>query len=231
MIQSARSTYRSFQIPAPDSEEMKTIQTVLEVLSIYWKPLRRLVRLATIVHPKQAKFFPFLSTHVPEANQDQAVKLNKVLDAGQSDDADLITSPTYPWTINHPGRSLDDDSNPLGTPDKSSPNGRLLQSSYGRLLSERQPVQDVDRHEDGTESRQALAAPQAPSPARVATENPVSQAPGDFGEHFAPFEGFLANSSEGVSDFDGRWWNAAPAIDVWENPLSLNEMSSMDAMP
>lgn len=33
----------SAHVPGPDSEELETLQTVLEVLSIYWKPLQVLV--------------------------------------------------------------------------------------------------------------------------------------------------------------------------------------------
>jgi hypothetical protein len=51
MMQSAISTHQSVQVPDLDSVEMKTIQTVLKVLSIYWKPLHRLVRLATTLRP------------------------------------------------------------------------------------------------------------------------------------------------------------------------------------
>ncbi|KAH8201682.1 hypothetical protein TruAng_004120 [Truncatella angustata] len=43
---SAGSGCQSGQVPVPLSEELKTIKTTLGVLSIYWKPLRILVRLA-----------------------------------------------------------------------------------------------------------------------------------------------------------------------------------------
>jgi hypothetical protein len=39
MMQSATSADQSVQVPGLDSMEMKNIQTVLEVLSIYWKTL------------------------------------------------------------------------------------------------------------------------------------------------------------------------------------------------
>lgn len=45
-MQSSRSIGLSVQGIGRDAAEIKTIQTVLEVLSIYWKPLRQLVRLS-----------------------------------------------------------------------------------------------------------------------------------------------------------------------------------------
>ena len=37
---------RSLRIPGPESGEMKAIQTVLEVSSVFWKPIRDFVSLA-----------------------------------------------------------------------------------------------------------------------------------------------------------------------------------------
>ncbi|KAF2814558.1 uncharacterized protein BDZ99DRAFT_515346 [Mytilinidion resinicola] len=73
MMLSARPLDPPVQVPGPDSEEIKTIQTVLEILSIYWRPLRRLV-----------------------------IKLNKAIGASQPHDADLIASPTYSWSTSRP---------------------------------------------------------------------------------------------------------------------------------
>jgi hypothetical protein len=44
---SAWSTDESMQVPCIISEEMKTVQMALDVLSIYWQPLRKLVRSAS----------------------------------------------------------------------------------------------------------------------------------------------------------------------------------------
>jgi len=199
-MQSARSADQSVQVPGPDSEEMKTIQTVLEVLSIYWKPLRIL-----------------------------AIKLNKAIDAGQSNDADLITSPTYPWNTCCPGYSLEDHGDTISVPNNSNPNVPLLRTPYVSFLSEGQLVQDVDRHENSTESYRTLPEQQVTSQARATTENAVSQAH-DSGYQSASFEDSLMNSNEGGL-FDVGWWNTAPAINVWQHPLSLVEMPSRDPMP
>jgi hypothetical protein len=51
-MQSTTSADQSVQTPGLISVEMKTIQAVLEVLSIYWKPLGKLVRLATALRLK-----------------------------------------------------------------------------------------------------------------------------------------------------------------------------------
>jgi hypothetical protein len=42
--QSAWPTNEVVEIPESDSEEMRMVQMVLGVLSIYWQPLRKLVR-------------------------------------------------------------------------------------------------------------------------------------------------------------------------------------------
>ncbi|OCK82499.1 hypothetical protein K432DRAFT_433461 [Lepidopterella palustris CBS 459.81] len=199
IMQSARSADQSVKVPGPDSEEMQTIQTVLEVLSIYWKPLRRL-----------------------------AIKLNKAIDAGQSNDADLITSPTYPWNTRCPGYSLEDYDDMIGVPNNPNPNVSLLRTPYVSFLSEDQPVQGVDRHENGTESYETLPERQVSSHARAATEKAVSPAP-DSWYQSASLGDFLMNNKEGGL-FDAGWRNTAPAINMWEYPLSLAEMPSRDPM-
>ena len=43
MLQSGVSADAPVRIPGPDSDILKTLQTILGVLSIYWKPLQTLV--------------------------------------------------------------------------------------------------------------------------------------------------------------------------------------------
>ncbi|KAF2685877.1 hypothetical protein K458DRAFT_442200 [Lentithecium fluviatile CBS 122367] len=119
MLQSAGSTDQSRQVFGPDSAQIKTIQTVLEILSIYWKPLRRL-----------------------------AIKLNEAIDAGKSNGVDLITSPIYPWNIGRPGYSLEDTGDTLNGPKSPNLNIPLLPSPDVGLLSESSPVQDVENNQE-----------------------------------------------------------------------------------
>jgi len=108
-MQSARSVNQSVQVPGLDSEEMRTIQAVLGVLSIYWKPLQRLVRLPTILYPKASYSSGFTSVfiYVPKANTKKAIKLHKAIDADQSNDANLITSPPYVYNTRRPRYPLE----------------------------------------------------------------------------------------------------------------------------
>lgn len=47
--QSEMPTGALMRVPGPDSDVFKTLQTILGVLSIYWKPLRTLVSSFNII--------------------------------------------------------------------------------------------------------------------------------------------------------------------------------------
>ncbi|KAI9744383.1 MAG: hypothetical protein M1818_001912 [Claussenomyces sp. TS43310] len=198
VMQSTRFADQSVQVPGPGSEELKTIQTVLEVLSIYWKPLRRLpfTLLASV------------SMYAPEADSEEAIELNNAIDAGQSSDVDLMTSPTDPWDTRHPGNSLEDHGDATSVPNSCNPKIPLLRKPYISFLSEGQLVQNSDQHENCTESHRTLPEQQVSSQARAATEKAVSQPP-ESGVQSASLEGSLMNSNDGGL-FDVEWWNIAP---------------------
>ncbi|KAF2500912.1 hypothetical protein BU16DRAFT_185557 [Lophium mytilinum] len=169
MMRSARSTSKSAQIPGPKSEEMKTIQTVLEVLSIYWKPLRRL-----------------------------ATKLNIATNTNQSSDADSVTSPAYSCNTRPPGHSFEDHRDTTSASNNSGPVVPPLRAPHATSLSERQPSQDVDWLENGLGPSRTLPGQQIASQTRAVTESAFSQPP-DLGYHTVSFEDSLVhNVNEGL---------------------------------
>ncbi|KAL9087904.1 MAG: hypothetical protein Q9165_006466 [Trypethelium subeluteriae] len=199
--QSAWIMDQSTRVPGPESEEMKTIQAVLEVLSVYWKPLRKL-----------------------------AVKLNKVIAAGPCDDVALITSPTYPWNAHRPGYSLEDPDPIRRVPNNLNPSVSLYRTPSVSLFSEDHPIQDASRHESTTEPIRTLPEPQA-SQTVSTTGIAVSRAPdsGDLQGESGSVEDPLINSNEGGL-FHPPWWDTTPAINVWENPSFLVQTPQGDSM-
>jgi hypothetical protein len=137
----------------------------------------------------------------------------------------LITSPAYPWNTGRSGYSLEDHGDTMSGPNNSNnnsnPNASLLRTPYVSFLSEGQPAQDVDPHENSTEPYRSIPEQQIPSQARAAAEKSVSQ---------APYSGYRSASLDNAL-FDTEWWNTAPAINVWDYPLSLVDMPSRDPMP
>lgn len=204
---------------------MKTIQTVLGVLSIYWKPLHRLVCSASTTRPKASTALASISMHVPDAKAQQANKLSKIIDAGQANDSDIIASPSYPWSTNRPGHSLEDPSNTTSAPNNSKSDELPLHTLYGSLFSESQlTAEDVNLHENSTEPCERSSGRQSSTLARSATGKAVAPAP-DSGQQFASFEDPLVDGNED-GDFDVNWWNTASSINMWETL----EMASREPM-
>ncbi|KAH6866264.1 hypothetical protein B0T10DRAFT_611926 [Thelonectria olida] len=156
--QASRSADQLFQIPGLDSEEMKTIQTVLEVLSIYWEPLREL-----------------------------STVLKETISTGRYIDLDSITSPSFSWERRRSGSVSEDYDDTISVPNNPSTNVALFKTPAVRLLSEGQQFQDMIRHEESTESRQSLPEQQVPSSQTAAGSDGSAQQSSDAGPQFQDY--------------------------------------------
>ncbi|KAL9069590.1 MAG: hypothetical protein Q9157_006102 [Trypethelium eluteriae] len=153
-----------------------------------------------------------------------AVKLDKAITAGQSSDADLITSPTYPWNT-HPLTCSFEDPGPTGSvPNNSNPSGSLFRTPFVSLFSGDHPVQNESRYERSTEAYRTLSEPQACSQTVATTGTSASQAAnsGNQQDEHASVEDSLTSSNEG-GFFHAPWWDTAPAMNIWEHPSFLVE--------
>lgn len=150
------------------------------------------------------------------------------MEAGYTNDASSITSPTYPWITYRPGYPIEDHGDTTRVSKNSIPNMPPLPPPFGSFLSAVQPVPDGNRHEHNTESYRTPAEQQI---SRTTVGKAVSQPPGsDSGYQSASIEGSFMQSNDGGL-FDVSWLNTSPAFNLWDYPLNLAEMSSRDPMP
>jgi hypothetical protein len=68
-MQAGQRVDLSIQVPDLASEEMKVLQMVLETLSLYWQPLRKLVCLDLSSDPEAISFQASTSRAIPKTNQ------------------------------------------------------------------------------------------------------------------------------------------------------------------
>jgi hypothetical protein len=163
---------------------------------------------------------------VAQANTKKATKLNKAIDAGQSNNANLDTSATYSRSTDEPGNSLGDQIDTMSEPNTSNSNLELLRARYFSFLSDDRPFQDIGMSENSRKLYQIPADQQASLQTETAAEKSVLQAPDVRYRSASLRNPPMTSVEEGL--LDEEWWNTVPGVDVWEYPLSFVETPSSD---
>ncbi|KAI5868236.1 hypothetical protein GGS23DRAFT_544613 [Durotheca rogersii] len=204
-VQPTQCANPSVQVPGPNSEEMGTIRTILQVLSLYWKPLRGL-----------------------------ATKLDRAIHTGQSSDLGSIVSPTYPWDARLPPED-DARTLPNKTlQNKSNQSASVARTPRVGYLCESQLDQGVGLHESSTESDRSLPEQQVSLRGRASTEREVSQAP-DSGYQSALEGSLMNNNGECLFETDWwntvvptmNGWEYSPLVEMSRDLILEGSIDSL----
>jgi hypothetical protein len=178
-------------VPGKESEEMKMVQSVLDVLASYWQPLRKLV----------------CSLHLPPFNQTDPSKSNKLKSArekGWSGSVSMTPSA-------YPGYGLsehDDGINNPGSPNRNGPVRRGLSPEVSPTTRQEQdPEMSHGNH-------RAVPGSRTFPKANIALSQSTPQATGAFDELLTCPEPPVNGYRDGI--FDEGWWNDIHTMHEWD---------------